>query len=116
MHPKSPKWLDDIVRSCEFILEHTERMSLDEYLENRVVRYAVERSLTIIGEAASQLRAVDPDVAASITDIHQIIGLRNRLTHGYDDEVDDRIVWQSVQRSVPVLRDEADSLLSSLDC
>lgn len=86
-----------------------------EYLQNRLVRYAVERNLTIIGEADSRLREVDPETAASITGIHQIIGLRNRLAHGYDDEVDDRIVWQSVKRSVPVLRDEAEALLATLD-
>ncbi len=90
-------------------------MSLDEYVQNRLIRYAVERNLTIIGEAAIRLREVDPETAANITGIHQLIGLRNRLAHGYDDEVDDRIVWQSVQRSVPVLRDEAETLLSTLD-
>lgn len=115
MHPKSPKWLDDIVRSCEFIYEHTDRMSLDDYLENQLVRLAVERNLTIIGEAASRLRAIDPETASGITDIHQIIGLRNRLVHGYDDEVDNRIVWRSVRQSIPMLRDEAEALLSAED-
>ena len=45
-------------------------MSLDEYLQNRLIRYAVERNLTIIGEAALRLREVDPETAASITGIH----------------------------------------------
>jgi uncharacterized protein with HEPN domain len=107
--------LDDIVRSCEFILEHTSRMSLDEYFQNRLIRYAVERNLTIIGEAAFRLRAADPETANEITDIHQIIGLRNRLAHGYDDEVDDGLVWQTVQSSVPELRDEVARLLAALD-
>jgi uncharacterized protein with HEPN domain len=115
MHPKSPKLLDDIVRSCGFMLEDTARMTLGDYLENRVIRQAVERNLAIIGEAASRLRTVDSDTANEITDIHQIIGLRNRLAHGYDDEVDDRLVWQSVQQSVPLLRDEAARILSKVD-
>lgn len=101
MHPKSPKLLDDIVRSCDFILEDTSAMSRDAWLANRLVRQAVERNLEIIGEAAIRLRSVDPETAAAISDIHQIIGLRNRLAHGYDDQVDDRIVWQSVQASDP---------------
>jgi uncharacterized protein with HEPN domain len=115
MHPKSPKWLDDIVRSCRFIEEDTAGMSLDDDLKSRVVRQAVERNLEIIGEAAIRLRSVDPETASEITDIHQVIGLRNRLAHGYDDEIDDRLVWESVRRSVPVLRDEAETLLSTQD-
>lgn len=114
MHPKSPKLLDDVVRSCRFIEEDTAGMSLDDYLKSRVVRQAVERNLEIIGEAAIRLRSVDPMTAREITDIHQIIGLRHRLAHGYDDEVDDRIVWQSVQASVPVLRSETATLLARL--
>jgi uncharacterized protein with HEPN domain len=115
MHPKSPKWLDDIARSCRFIDEDTVGMSLYDYLKSRVVRQAVERNLEIIGEAAIRLRSVDPVTAREITDIHQIIGLRNRLAHGYDDEVDDRIVWQCVQASVPVLRRETATLLAGLE-
>ena len=116
MHPKSPKLPDDIVRSCRFIEEDTAGMSLDDYLKSRVVRQAVERNLEIIGEAAIRMRAVDPVTAGEITDIHQIIGLRNRLAHGYNDEIDDRIVWQSVRAAVPVLGSEAAKLLSTVDC
>ena len=90
-------------------------MSLDDYLKNRVVRQAVERNLAIIGEAANRLRELDPETSHEITDIHQIIGLRNRLTHGYDDEIDDRLVWQTVQSSVPELRDQVETLLAAMD-
>ncbi len=90
-------------------------MSLDDYLNNRVVRQAVGRNLTVIGEAPSRLREFDPVTAHEITDIHQIIGLRNRLAHGYDDEIDDGLVWESVARSVPVLGNEAATLLASID-
>ncbi len=75
----------------------------------------VERNLEIIGEALARLRAVDPDTAAKIADVHRIIGLRNRLAHGYDDEIEDGLVWHAVQASLPVLRADVEPLLSSTE-
>jgi uncharacterized protein with HEPN domain len=115
MHPKSPKWLDDIRRSCAFILEHTDGVALDDYLNDRLIRYAVERNLTIIGEAPMRLRRVDPDTAGMISNVHQIIGLRHRLAHGYDEEIDDTIVWKTVRESIPHLHAEAETLLPEFE-
>ncbi len=111
MHPKSPKLLDDVARSCRFIAEDTRGQTLNTYLGNRQVRQAVERNLEIIGEALGRLRTVDPQTAEQITDLHRIIGLRNRLAHGYDDEIDDTLIWSAVQESLPVLRAQIGALL-----
>jgi len=43
-----------------------------------------------------RLRTVDPDTADQITGLYRIIGLRNRLAHGYDEEIDDTLVWRAV--------------------
>jgi len=75
------------------------------------MRQAVERNLEIIGEALSRLRKVDPDTAAKISDMHRIIGLRNRLAHGYDDEIEDALVWRAIQESIPVLQADVERLL-----
>lgn len=115
MHPKSPKLLDDVVRSCQYIVEDTEGETLDTYLDNRRLRQVVERNLEIIGEALVRLRTADPDTAALITDHYQIIGLRNRLAHGYDEEIDDALVWRAVQESLPVLWGEAETLLPAFE-
>jgi len=79
------------------------------------MRQAVERNLEIIGEALSRLRASDPDTAAGITHVHRIIGLRNRLAHGYDDEIEDALVWRAVQESLPALRAEVEGLLPDFE-
>lgn len=97
MHPKSLKLLDDVVRSCQYIVDDTEGETLDTYLDNR------------------RLRTADPDTAALITDLYQIIGLRNRLGHGYDEEIDDALVCRAVQESLPVLRAEAERLLPAFE-
>lgn len=75
------------------------------------MRQVVERNLGIIGEALFRLRDIDPETAEQITDLHQIIGLRNRLAHGYYEDIDDSLVWRAVQESLPILRADVETLL-----
>ncbi len=115
MHPKSPKLLDDVARSCRYIAEDTAGATLETYLDQRQMRQAVERNLEIIGEALNRLRAGGPETASDIADLNQIIGLRNRLAHGYDDEIEDALVWRAVQESLPVLQSEVQRILPSFE-
>lgn len=87
------KLLQDVRTAAIGIQHYTEGMSEADFLENQVVRRAVEREFEIIGEALRRMSAKFPDVAARITDASQIISFRNVLTHGYD-AVEDTIVWR----------------------
>ena len=71
--------------------------------------------MEIIGEALGRLRDSDPETASQIADIHRIIGLRNRLAHGYDDEIEDALIWQVTQESVPKLQDRVGTLLGDAE-
>jgi len=59
----------------------------------------VERKLEIIGEASSRLREKDPELFEKLPYGHQVIGLRNRVIHGYDS-VDDGIIWDVVSNKL----------------
>lgn len=109
MHPKSAKLLDDVVQACQYISEDTDGETLDTFLRNRRVRQLVERNLHIIGEALIRLRKTDPETAA------RIVGLRNRLAHGYDQDIDDTLIWLRVEESLPVLRAEVEALLPQFE-
>lgn len=109
MHPKSPKLLDDVLRSCQFISEDAAGVTLDAYLRDRRMRQVVERNLGIIGEARFRLRDIDPETAEQIT------GLRNRLAHGYYDDIDDALVWRAVQESLPILRADVEKLMPEFE-
>ncbi len=63
-------------------------------------RRAVEREVSIVGEAVSQATRHFPDLAASIGPVRQIVGFRNRIVHEYA-EIDPDIVWAIVQNEVP---------------
>jgi uncharacterized protein with HEPN domain len=79
-----------------------------------MLRFAVERSFAIIGEALVQLVRVDPALAGRITDLRSIIAFRNILVHAYA-QVDDKIVWGIVQSKLPLLIREVDALMKEND-
>lgn len=58
--------------------------------------------MTIVGEALSRVRQVDPTVAERIVDLPRAVALRNILVHGYAD-IDDSIVWGVVVGPLPGL-------------
>ncbi len=76
-----------------------------------MLRLAVERALTIIGEALSQLAKLDAVFASRLNEHQRIIAFRNILIHAYA-EVDDRIVWDVVRQKIPALLVQASSLLT----
>jgi uncharacterized protein with HEPN domain len=68
------------------------------------------RLLEIVGEAASRVPAGERAKYSGIP-WAQIVGLRNRLIHGYDN-VDFDILWQIVTQDLPPLVAELEKLLS----
>ncbi len=103
MHPKSPKWLQDILDACELIQTAGAGRTLADYEHDRVLRSAVERNFEIIGEALNRIRQNDPALADRIPESRAIIGFRNLLIHGYDS-IDHSRVWEVIRKDVPQLR------------
>lgn len=93
----------DIVLACDHILSFTDGRALSEYLSDAMLRSAVERQLIIIGEALARASNIDPEGVARIADAARIVGLRNRLVHGYA-HVRDENIWAIVEGSVAELR------------
>jgi len=85
-------------REAVAISEGRTRADLDE---DRLFNLALVRLLEIIGEAASRVPVEEqknyPNIPWS-----EIVGLRNRLIHGYD-VVDFDVVWQIITRDLPPL-------------
>jgi uncharacterized protein with HEPN domain len=111
MRLETRKYLFDNQEAAEFVAQFTAGKELNDYQNNPMLRLAVERAFTIIGEAMTQLTRVDPAIAARITDTRSIIGFRNILTHAYA-QVDDRIVWGIVESKLPVLVREVGELMN----
>jgi uncharacterized protein with HEPN domain len=103
--------LFDVLRSCEAISQYTAGLEFADYERDSMVRDAVERRLGIIGEALTRAVAVDPALEDRVPELRAIVGLRNRIIHGYD-VVADRIIWDIVQNELPLLRAQVQSLLN----
>lgn len=78
------------------------------YLSDLCLRRAVERNITIIGEAMNRLLKIAPEI--EITSARRIVDTRNYVIHGYDSVTDD-IMWGIVIRYLPLLKAEVDRLL-----
>ena len=110
MQPESPKHLEDIRDAAAFVLEATGELDLDQYLESRLLRQAVERNFEIVGEALNRLRKGDAQTAGRIGDMPRIVAFRNILAHGYDT-IDHEIVWYLIQQDLPALLRVVEGLL-----
>ena len=106
-----PKFLYDIQLACEALAQFTESKSVDDYQADILLRSAVERQLTIIGEALSQALKVDPTLAEKITDVRQIINFRNVIVHGYAT-IENETIWGVLQNDLPTLHEQVRALLN----
>ena len=95
-------YLHDIQEAGTHIREFTKGMLLEGYSDNELVKSAVERKFTIIGEALTKLRDDFPEVLEQISSTEKIIEFRNVLVHGCDI-VDDATVWSAIETNLPTL-------------
>ena len=112
MRLEARKYLADIQVAAERIARFCHGKSFEQYRADEMLRSAVERQLSVLGEALSRLDKESPEVAARIPDHRKIIGFRNILIHGYAS-VDDKIVWGVIEIHLSGLRSAIADLLST---
>lgn len=104
--------VEDMLDAIRWIGAHSAGLSADEFCRDRKTLDAVVRNLQIIGEAAAHLSddvlALRPAVPWA-----DMRSMRNVLVHEYFG-VDAAIVWETVIRDLPVLRQELEELLKAL--
>ncbi len=88
----------DYSRKAVAMVEGRTREDLDR---DEMLCLALTRAAEIIGEAATRVSQAGQQRHAHIP-WAQIVGLRNRLVHGYD-AVDLDILWDIVQQDLPPL-------------
>ena len=84
--------------------------TFSDFRQNRTLQLAILKAVEIVGEAASRVSAESRNLNPEIpwTDI---VGMRNRLVHGYFD-VNLVRVWETVERDIPLLIKQLESLIS----
>ena len=108
MKDEIKKYLFDMREAANSIFEYLgDKRNYFEYIENKMLRRAVEREFEIIGEAMSKILEIDADFP--IENARRIVDLRNLVIHGYD-KVDNVIIWGIISRDLPKLKAELDNL------
>ena len=95
---------------AEALCRFTNDKQLEDLKRDELLQAAIERKLSIIGEAFVQLRAEDAATAEKFPALRKIVGMRNRLVHGYD-QLDLDVVWDTVANHVPKLLKDVEALL-----
>ena len=111
LQPEVQQRILDAAEACRHIQEFTHDMDYSRFAESALVRSAVERQLEIIGEALNKASNMDASLAYTVPEIPRIVGLRNRLIHGYD-QVDDQLVWDIVITKIGPLAVALGNILS----
>ncbi len=89
------------------------QISFTDLLTDWQKRAAFERVMEIIGEAVKRL---PPDLTARYSDVdwRGIAGMRDWVSHGYD-AIDYGLLWQAVEKDVPVLLVTIEEMLKDVD-
>lgn len=102
-------YLADMQEAVGSVLEFTQGMTWDQFVQDRKTVYAVVRAFEIIGEAAKK-------VPAGVRKRHQTVpwkqmaGMRNKLIHEYFG-VNYQVLWKTVHSDIPPLQRQIDQVL-----
>ncbi len=95
-------FIEHILDSIKDIESFTEKVSKQEFFENKEKQNAVVRSLEIIGEASKN---ISEDFKGKYKNIEwrEIIRTRDKIIHHYFG-VDLEIIWKIIKLDLPVLK------------
>ena len=106
---KNIAYIWDMLSACKEIQDFMENSDWEDFIGDRKLVLAIERSLEIIGEAASRIsesfRKAQYDIPWS-----KIRGMRNILAHEYG-HVDYEIVYETAVTEMPDLLVKLEKLL-----
>lgn len=115
MEKDSQVFIIHILDAVATIEKYTEGFDREKFLdkENRLVQDGVIRELEVIGEAVrnlpEEIKKKNPDLAW-----REIGDMRNKLIHEYFG-VNLGVVWQTVVRDLPILKEAMDTLKTPAD-
>ncbi len=113
MKPRTIQSLLDVREFCLELIEMTESVTFGQYLADRGLQLKTERLLEIIGEAMYRAERSEADLAEEIPEARKVIGIRNRIVHGYDSILDEA-VWEAATIGVPERQGRIAELLDRL--
>jgi len=107
---KDNAYLLDVLQSAKIAVSHLEGKEFKDYESDIKTQDAVIRRLEMIGEAANR---VSDEAQKTYKDLpwQKMKSMRNFLIHEYDD-IDLKIVWDTVHKNLPALISELEKIVS----
>lgn len=103
--------IEHMISAIGNVEEFTKGITLDEFVNSKILFYAVVKNIEIVGEAAYMLTKEFKQSCQSIP--WQVIEkMRHVLVHGYYS-ISPEIVWSTVQEDLPSLKKQLINLLNS---
>ena len=102
--------LNHILESINNVFEFTQNVTLKEYQQNKMLKFAVIKNLEIIGEAAYLLTNDFKELNDHIN-WKDIVGMRHVLVHGYY-QIKDEIIWATIESDLEKLKNDIKNLIS----
>lgn len=107
-------YLWDVRKAATSVNDFLGESNYQAYVDNDMLRSAIERQFEIIGEALNQLNKQAPDIGEQIPSLRDIVNFRNLLIHGYAS-INHAMVWQIIQGALPELLVVVNRLIETLD-
>jgi uncharacterized protein with HEPN domain len=101
--------LRHMLEAAKEVLSFAENRTREDLDNDRILELALVRLIEVVGEAAAR---VSPEGCKKHSRIpwSEIVGMRNRLVHGYD-QVDLDVLWDTIEYDLPPLIVELDRIL-----
>ena len=104
--------LNHITESIDNIFEFTANLCFEDFVANKMVKFAVIKNLEIIGEA-SNLLTNELRNQHSEMELNLIIGLRHILVHDYY-QISDSIIWNTISEDLQDFKNKIQKILISI--
>ncbi|MDQ6763983.1 MAG: DUF86 domain-containing protein [Bacteroidota bacterium] len=101
------KYIFDVMEAINNLESFTKNISLEQ-LEQIEFKWAVERGISIIGEALFKANKIDKTLP--ITNLKSIIGMRHIVIHDYDIVEAERLLV-TIKKHIPILKQEIQKYL-----
>lgn len=99
--PRDDALLLDMLLYCDEASRLAAAITFSEFEASRLHQLAIFKAVETVGEAASKVSDERRDAMSGIP-WPEVIGMRNRLVHGYG-AIQLEVVWRTVQEDIPAL-------------